>query len=492
MSSYRLPSTSVTILDNPRIISLGQSARIPAIVALGPSTRTVAYEAVQRSTGSTDYLSVYSTLTPATGVTISALSSISQDPQASINGLLISQGGVLYSTSSGSFGAGTGALTWNQPSTPESNVPVSGSVYYVKYTYNTPATQYDPYIASDKTLIIQRYGPEDVNDSILTIGGSLVLENGSPSVMLVQASGSTYNYAGYTAAIDKLKKKSNIEQIVILFPSGSVSRAQQETLLTYAISHVAQMNTVGRERGLICGSPSTYYTSDGFDVIGDTSTIPSYVYRANILKNQNIVYVAPSRAQRTAPDGVTLLELDGNFIAAAVAGVQCAQTKRSTPIQGQVVAGLSIVDEKWSDNEIIQLGAAGCLPVKSQSGTATIVDQLTTDPTSADTAEMSIISSKRLVQRSLRDGLENVYTSKGKVISPTMVSSVEATVASILQSLINDGELFAFGQINDPSTGETVINAKQDAQEPRQIDVTCSVKLLYPMKWIVVTTSLYV
>ena len=492
MSAYRLPSTSVTILDNPRIIALGQDTRIPAIIGLGPSTRTVAYEAVKRGSGSLDYLSVYSTTTPVTGVAVSIISNMPQDSPGSLAGLLISQGGTLYSTSSGSMSAGTGALTWNQPAIPESNVPASGSIYYVKYTYNVPATQYDPWTASDKTLISQRYGPEDVNDSILTVGGSLALENGSPSVMLVQASGSTYNYAGYTAAIDKLKKKSNIEQLVILFPSGSVTRAQQETLLTYAISHVAQMNTQGRERGLICGSPSIYFTADGFDVIGDSSTIPSYVYRAGALKDQNIVYVAPSRAQRTAPDGFSILELDGNFIAAAVAGIQCAQTKRSTPIQGQVVAGLSIQDEKWNDSEIQQLGAAGCLAVKSISGTATIVDQLTTDPTSADTAEMSIISSKRLVERSLRDGLNNVYTSKGKVISPTMVASVEATAAAILQSLINDGELFAYGQINDPSTGETVITAKQNAQEPRQIDLTGSVKLLYPLKFIVVSTSLFI
>jgi hypothetical protein len=491
MSTYKLPSTSVTILDNPRIISLGQSSRIPAIVALGPSTRSVVYEAVQRSTGAIDYLSVYSTLTPATGVTVSALSSIPQDPQASINGVLISNGGVLYSTVSGSTNA-AGYITWKQPSTPESNVPASGSVYYVKYTYNVPSTQYDPWIASDKTLINQKYGAEDVTTGLLTIGGSLALENGSPSVMLVQASGSTYNYAAYTAAIDKLKKKSNIEQLIILFPSGSVSRAQQETLLTYAISHIAQMNTQGRERGLICGSPSAYYTTDGFDTIGDTSTTGTYLYRANALKNQNIVYVAPSRAQRTAPDGVTILELDGNFIAAAIAGIQCAQTKRATPIQGQVVAGLSITDEKWNDSEILQLGAGGCLPVKSESGIAIIVDQLTTDLTSADTAEMSVISSKRLVQRSLREGLDNVYTSKGKVISPTMVASVEATTASILQSLINDNELFAYGQINDPSTGETVINAKQNARDPRQIDVTCSVKLLYPMKYLQISVSLFV
>jgi|GEM_PF-2129275 len=492
MSTYKLPSTSVSILDNPRLISLGQTVRIPAIVALGPTSRTVTYEAVQRSTGSTDYLSVYSTDIPATGVSISAVSSLAQDPPASLAGLYISQSGVLYNTSSGSMDAGDGSITWQQPTSPGADIPASGSIYYVKYTYDVPTTQYDPWIASDKELIEQRYGIESVTTGLLTIGGSLALEAGAPAVMLVQASGSTYSYSNYTTAIDKLKKKSNIEQLVILFPSGSVSRTEQESLITYAISHITQMNTQGRERGLLCGSPTTYFTSDGIDTIGDSATSGTYLYRANILKNQEIGYIVCGRVQRYAPDGTTLMDLDANFAAAAVAGLQCAQDKRCTPIQGQVVPGLILTDEKWNDSELQQLGAGGCLTLKSEGGVVTVVDQLTTDPTTADTAELSIISSKRLVKRTLRDGLHNVYTSKGKVITPTMVSAVEATVASLLQGLINDGELYAYGEKNDPSTGEIVISAKQNVLEPRQIDVTCSVKLLYPLKWITASVSLYV
>ncbi len=492
MSTYKLPSTSVSILDNPRLISLGQSTRIPAIVALGPTTRTVSYEAVQRGTGSMDYLSAYSTISPATGVSISAVSSVAQAPPASLAGLLISQGGVLYNTASGSMTTGDGSITWQQPTSPGVDIPASGSIYYVKYTYDIPSTQYDPWVTDDKELIEQRYGAESVTTGLLTIGGSLALEAGSPAVMLVQASGSVYSYTNYTAAIDKLKKKNNIEQLIILFPSGSVSRTEQETLITYAISHITQMNSQGRERGLLCGSPTTYYTTSGIDTIGDASTSATYLYRANILKNQDIAYIVCGRVQRYAPDGVTLVDLDANFAAASVAGMQCAQDKRCTPIQGQVLPGLILTDEKWNDSELQQLGAGGCLALKSEGGVVTIVDQLTTDPTSADTAELSVISSKRLVKRTLRDGLNNIYTSKGKVITPTMVSAVEASVASLLQSLINDGELFAYGEKDDPTTGETIIRAKQNTLEPRQIDVTCSVKLLYPLKWITVTTSLYV
>jgi len=116
---------------------------------------------------------------------------------------------------------------------------------------------------------------------LLTTAGSINLEHGAPSVMLVQASGSTYNVDNYKTAIDKLQKKGGIEQVVVVFPSGSVTRAQQETLLTYAFSHVQAMNQNKRERGLISGSPSTSFASDGIDTIGDASTTGTYVYRSN-------------------------------------------------------------------------------------------------------------------------------------------------------------------------------------------------------------------
>jgi hypothetical protein len=184
--------------------------------------------------------------------------------------------------------------------------------------------------------------------------------------------------------------------------------------------------------------------------------------------------------------------LDGNFAAAAIAGKQCSQRLRSTPITGMAITGVTMDDEKWNDSEMNFLASSGCLVLQSKSGIIKIRDAITTDPANADTQEMSVISQERLVKRSLRNGLENTYKGKGKVILPTTPNDVIATTEAILRTLVKEGEIYGYGTIDDPVTGETKISAKQNSTEPRAIDVTCSVKYLYPLKWIRVTVSTYV
>ena len=309
--------------------------------------------------------------------------------------------------------------------------------------------------------------------------------------MLSQASGSVYSETAYKTAIDNIEKQNYIEQIVVVFPSGSVTRAQQETLLVYAFSHVGKMNMNRKERGIIQGSPSENYASDGFDLIGDSATPATYCYRATVLRSEDSVYVVPSECSRVDESGNTMI-LDGNFLSAAVAGKHVAQRKRSTPITGMAVTGITITNEKWTDFEMNFLASNGCLVLAGKSSVATIRDAITTDPTSADTQEISVISQKRLVKRSLRNGLENTYTGKGKVILPTTPNDVIATTEAILKTLERQGEIFGYGAVDDPTTGETKISAKQDPNEPRRIEVTCSIKYLYPLKWISVTVSTYV
>jgi hypothetical protein len=151
-----------------------------------------------------------------------------------------------------------------------------------------------------------------------------------------------------------------------------------------------------------------------------------------------------------------------------------------------------IEDEMWNPAEMDVMGAGNCLVLESRSGVVTIRDAITTDPTSANTTEISVVALARLVKRTLRTGLYNVFTNKGLVITPTTTLDVIAVTRSILQSLVNQGELYDFGHLDDPSTGELEISAQQNPLDPRQIDVTCSVKYLYPLKFVSVTVSTYV
>lgn len=489
MPTYRPQGVSVNVVDNPRIINIAGAVRIPAIVGLGPTTLSVVDEAVAKSVeGGTDYLAAYSSTT--TGVTVTKIANTAGVASGSLAYNLISDNGALYNSASASVSV-AGAITWTGDDGGDVNVPSAGSVYYVSYTFDVPSTQLDPKTISDKDTLLATYGDESTSTGLLSIAGSIALENGSPAVLLVQASGSAYTEAAYKTAIDKLQTKKNINYVCVVFPSGSVTRAAQESLLTYAYSHMTTMNNNGRERGLAVGTPSLYSASDGFDTIGDSETSGTYLYRANALNNKNVLYVVPSRVRRK--DGSNnWMELDGNYAAVAIAGLRAAQPRHSTPLHGQVVTGVTIEDEKWNEFQMNQLGGGGCLVLESRDGLVTIRDAITTDPTSANTQEESIADTERYLKVTLRESLKNQFTSKGKVIGPTTTIDVEHATAAILQSLVNSGELYAFGQVDDPTTGETKISAKQNAQEPRQIDVTCSVKYLYPFKFIAVTVSVYV
>ncbi len=483
MSFYQPPNVNVTVLDNPRIISNAEGQRLPAIVGLGPTTRTVTDEAVTRGTGSVDNLSTY----PGAGFVLNQVASISGVVAGAPNAILVSLGGQLYQKSSASLST-SGQITWSGSGT---DIPTAGTVYYASYTYNVPTSQFTPSTYSDKLVIRAKFGNEDNHTGILTVAGSIVLENGSPQVIMAQASGSSFNVSAYQSAIDLLEKLDNIEQIVIVFPSGSVTRAQQETVLNYAFSHTQKMNNIGRDRGLVSGSPSPYYASDGFDTIGDVNTPGTYLYRSNAVKSADHIYVVPSVVQRYDQNG-NLIYLDGNFAAAAWAGLQAAQPKRSTPLNGFTVTGIVIEDDKWLPAEMNQLGAGNCLVLQSHSGVITIRDSITTDPTSADTQEPSIRAVRRLVKRRLQTGLYNTFTNKGLTILPQTPSNVAATTDSILQGIVRENEIYAYGKQDNPSTGETKISAIPDSTEPRQINVTCSIKYAYPLKWIQVTVSTFV
>ncbi|MFA5397148.1 MAG: hypothetical protein WC346_14155 [Methanogenium sp.] len=484
MTTYRPPSTTVSVSDNPRIINPSVPRKIPAIISIGNTSVTVTDEAVIRSTGSVDYVQNY----PNSLLSILKVTNTPGITAGNLSYQAISLNGALYATASASI-TNPGAISWTGGGV---NVPSTGSVYYVSYTYSLPATSYDPVTFYSKEDILNVKGAENTSTGMLAIGGSIVLENGSPGVILVQASGSSYNENNYKTAIDKLQKKDNVSSIVCLFPSGSVTRVQQESLINYAHTHVLTMNNIGRERALLSGSPSSLTASDGFDSIGDTSTPSTYSYRGNAIKNKHHTYTVPSALITRKDANGNTMTLDGNYLSAALAGVRAAQTKRSTPVHGFTLTGITLEDDKWSDAEMNQLGSAGCCVIMSKFSVVTVRDDITTDSTSADTQEPSVVDVQRLVQETLRTVLNNTYTNKGKVITSTTINDVVATTASGLQSLVTSKEISAYGKVDNPLTGETKIFAKQNSQEPRQIDVTCSYLPLYPLKYLSVNVSVYI
>ena len=455
---YTPPSVRVTSIANNRIINIDEDARIPCIVGEGPTTRTVTDTAIVRGSGGFDVL-------PNSGSAVGyiTLSSVSPYPGAAAN----------YSNWVGYFStSGSSSVYWD--GTAGSTAPREGEVYYVSYTYPVPSDQFDPQLFVDSNDVKSFYGVESTSTGKLTVAANMALENGAPAIMCVQVQGNPAVSANWSTALDKLKKKSSIAYIV---PVASGSAIQN-----LVIAHVAIESNpdIGHERECIIGADTTVTDVSGF------------VTKANALDNKQVILVAPdANVTRTASAG-TALTLGGEYIAAALSGLITSQDKVITPVTGKQIVGFTIPNDQYEPYDMNRMANAGVCIIYAKSGVVKVRHAITTDTSNADNREISVVAADDLVRRITRTSLADSYIGKGIVISESTPAAVAATVKAIWNSMVRDGLIASYGTKNDPTTGEVAITASQDPNEPTRINVTGSVKFLYPLNYISVEFYIYV
>jgi len=456
--AYTPPSVTVSSIANSRIINISEDARIPCIVGGGPSVRTVTDYPITRGDGAFDVL-------PDSGSAVGyiTLSVVSPYPGATTS----------YSNWVGYFStSGSSAVYWD--GTAGDTAPREGETYYVSYTYPVPSDQYDPQLFVDSKDVKAFYGAESTGTGKLTVAANMALENGSPAVMVLQVQGNPAVTANWSTAFTKLKKKSNIAYLIPI-TSGSA-------IQSVAVSHcdVESSPDIGHERECILGANDT------------VSSVTTLIAQSDALDNKRAILIAPyTGITRTIASG-TELTLNGSYIAAALGGLIAAQDKVISPVTGKIIIGFVIPDDQYEPYDMNRMANEGICVMYSKSGVIKVRHALTTDPTSADTREISIVASDDMVRRITRDKLNDAYIGKGLVISESTPAAVAATVKAIWNSLVRDGLISSYGTKNDPSTGEVPISAAQDPNEPTRINVTGAVKYLYPLNYISVEFFIYV
>lgn len=453
---YNPPGVTVESIAGQRVISISEEVRVPAIISVGPNIRTVIDEPVERAAGSgsgnVDYLANY-------GVTVTQVAAI---PGTS--------GSYANWAGNWTYGAGSdsdnlGYVEWSSGE-PGNGQPKEGEIYYVSYTYPVPAVQYDPTLFVDSDDIIAFYGAEDLVTGMMTLAANLALENGAPAVMCVQVSGS--NDAAWKAAVDKLKKKKNVAYVIPI----TTNSTRQGYITDHCL--VESQPLIGHERECLLGMTAV-------------SDVDAHVARAQALSNIRNILVFPS-ANVTRGD----FTLDGTYVAAAAAGSITGQDKVVSPVTGKTLIGFALPDEAYEPYDMNRLGANGVLVCYSEAGVVKVRHSITTDTTSATTAEISIVASDDYVRRITRTKLDDIFLNKGIVIGPTTTGAVEEAVKAIWNAMVRDGYIYEYGTKTDPLTGQVPIKAIVDSVEPRQINVTGSIKYLYPLNYIKVTFFVYV
>lgn len=456
--AYTPPSVRVTSIANNRIINIDEDARIPCIVGEGPTTRTITDTAIVRGSGNYDVL-------PNSGSAVGyiTLSTVSPYPGAAAS----------YSNWDGYFStSGSSAIYWD--GTAGSTAPREGEVYYASYTYPVPSDQFDPQLFVDSNDVKAFYGAESISIGKLTVAANMALENGAPAVMCVQVVGNPAVDANWSTALDKLKKKSSIAYIVPITSGSSIQN------LTIAHCEIESNPDIGHERECIIGADSTITDVNGF------------VSKADALDNKRVVLVAPDAdVTRTSSAGTALI-LGGEYIAAALSGLITGQDKIIKPVTGKQIVGFTIPDDQYEPYDMNRMAAVGVCVIYAKSGVTKVRHAITTDTSNADNREISVVAADDLVRRITRTSLTDAYIGKGIVISESTPAGVAATVKAIWNSLVRDGLIASYGTKNDPTTGEVPITAAQDPNEPTRINVTGSVKFLYPLNYINVEFYIYV
>ena len=472
--AYTPPSVKVTSIANNRIINISDDVRIPAIVGPGPTTRTITDTPIARGSANYDLLP-----TSGSAVTITKVASYpgasATDTRWSLNGAGVQK----YYNTSGS----TGSVYWSTSVVAGTNKPLLGETYYLSYTYPVPSTQYDPQLFVDSSDVRAFYGGETTlgigttGVGALTMGANLALENGAPAVICLQTNGTLTSATTWSDAFAKLKKKDNIGYLVPLASGSSIKTVAHSA----AILHVNQESapSIGHEQSAILGA---------YNVM----TVENIVTATTAIDDNRVIYLVPGTSvTRTLSDG-TVVPIDGAWIAAALAGLLTSQEKVITPVTGKVITGFTIPDNQYEPYNMNRMAVNGACIIAARSGVSKIRHALTTDPTSADTSEISVVAADDLVRRITRTKLTDRFVGKGVVIDDSTMAAVESTIASIWGAMKRERLISNYGTKTDPTTGEVPISANRDAAEPTKINVTGAIQFLYPLNYINVEFFIYV
>lgn len=428
-------------------ISVTEPAIIPIIIGEGVSKKVLS-TAMVRGTGTTDIL-------PSTKV-------------ESIDKIGISRANNSWEETTDYTLAGEpkNTITWV-----EEKGPKVGETYFVTYTAFVEESQYHLKYISDPASAVDTYGDSlDYTSGAATVNSlslatqaclsaQLNANSGNPGVYVLQVkpgSGGTVTATEYQASMDAhLKEISTIYRVV---PTSS------EASVLSTISKFVATNSAPEERREMTGIVSIDH--------GEMATIDEVLNTigagAAAINNQRMVVVYPDKATYSVSPNLDV-EVGGGVIAAAIAGaeygnpVQQPLTRAALPSQFKAVVGVPM-----SRSEKNRLAAQGVMVLENNNGRVVIRHQLTTDMSSVESREMSVVRIVDYTSKYLRSSLEG-YIGKRNIDAETLVT-MEATLRAAKNKLVSDRI----------AKDVTVSEIMQVEDAPDTLALTASVQPPYP------------
>jgi hypothetical protein len=369
-----------------------------------------------------------------------------------------------------------------------------GSLVNVTYKY-VPADYWSPIRLFDMGSVETRFGPvyDPTGTTIfspLSYGALIAFENGADSVVLQAlftrtTPGDTTSaplqpnptQAAATATwSDTFYVLRDIEDINVIVPlvgqsMPNVGDATQLSLIQVAQDHVNFMANQQQYVVLVVGEDSS-----ASNTVAQKATLLSH---ANTLRGryagamaQQTVMVSPAKFTRALPVVGKNINVGGQYMAAAVAGM-LASRPVSSSLTRKVVSGFQTVAESRDLQEKNADATAGLLVVENNRGNVVVRHGLTLDTSAVQTRELSVIRAKHRMIESVRDTIDRQII--GNLIAdnnaPTIVAN---TVASVLDALRQSRDLVDFSGVE----------ARYLSLDPTTIEVRFSYRPAFPLNYV--------
>jgi hypothetical protein len=377
--------------------------------------------------------------------------------------------------------------------------PAAGVTY--TFTYGTPkmttATfdDYGPTLYTDLISLIAAYGPVATSNDFtsplpgssslppwapwsvtntLPLGAQIVFTNSGNTggIMAVQcnpADGAPL--AQFQNALNKLANVSGVNIVVCLTP---------DPLLTPSIvSHVvnASQPLEGNFRTAMIGFDPAQVSLTNSGV--DTAISIAEGVAASGSGRRFLMPWPPAVNLFLAGSSTIPAQLDGSFLAAAIAGLRIdGNNDVATPLLRQFLFPFTTAAVNLMRTTKLQLRDGGVTVVELQNGNIVITEDTTTDRSTVDNEEFSVTEIVDFTATTVKTLLNSIF------IGVKILSNTTSIITATIQVLLNN--LIALNII----TNYQNVTAQVSPLDPRQIDVSFEIAPVYGLRYISVQFSL--
>ena len=346
---------------------------------------------------------------------------------------------------------------------------LAGDIVEVSYRY-TDVEYFEDRTFWDFDDVRDAYGPAfDAEGNIiseLTLAARLAIQNGASSVVCVAVDAADPSVPTLDEYVTALNKLSDNPDVSVIVPATGMQPLHVEVL-----AHVNRQSLAQFERRAILGR----------DGSGTSISSSQLTNNARALSSRRIALVSPTKMVYFSSEVNRDVEIGGQFLAAALAGLSVS-LRPSTPLTRKRVLGFSDIGIRATEVQKSLESQNGLMVVeKTREGQIRVRHGVTTDPATYLDREWSVTGQEDAMLYRLRRFLDNNQII-GSIINDITLVTVKATVDSTLQSLISDQTI----------NGYSDLKVRQLGTQPDVVEIRFAWNPAMPLNYIVVRYSVNV